>query len=105
MSSDTFEHGDLVVLDTESKFVKSKLSIDGKYYSGFYRTVIEASSSRRVSSGLRKFIGPRRSDSAGIILGLSFQRQTDKIERAYILWDGEILETRLDILCKVEESQ
>ena len=95
-----FSTGDLVILSTEKSSVRKNLSSDSMYYTGFYKTIIPMSS--RPSSGWRRWVGPKKINVVGIILGPASARQTDNFERAYVLWDGEIVESRCNHLKKVQ---
>ena len=104
MNSDPqdFLIGDLVILSTEKSSVRQNLSSDSLYYKGFYKTIIPMSS--RPSSGWRRWVGPKKINVVGIILGSASARQTDNFEHAYVyvLWDGEIVESRCNHLKKVQ---
>lgn len=101
MNSDTSELGcgDLVVIDTDVASVRRNLSIDKIYYTGFYKTIVPISS--RPSSGWRRWIGPRRLSTVGLILGSATNRPNEKFDRMFVLWDGEIVEARCRHLKKI----
>lgn len=96
------ECGDLVVLNTDNASVKRNLTPDKNYYVGFYKTIVPVST--RPSSGWRRWIGPKNSRTTGIIIGPSTNRPNEKLERVFVLWDGEIVEARCNHLKKVTHT-
>jgi hypothetical protein len=100
MNSDTSDLicGDLVVINTDVASVKQNLSTDNLYYTGFYKTVVPISN--RPSTGWRRWIGPRRLSSVGLIIGSGTNRSNERFDRAFVLWEGEIVEARCNHLRK-----